>query len=174
APTVARRNAPCPANCTMLTDGPRPRRCSRYSPNVSHEIGMLPESPLVHSRIAAARPGAIGAGEKLHMPTTSVVTPWRTLDSADGQPSYTRSECEWMSMKPGATIRPRASMVRAASPERLGPTATMRSFSMATSATTAGAPLPSTTVPFLISSDHAMTVGPPGIETLTYDDTSRF
>src|SRR5262249_50088075 len=103
-------------------------------------------------------------GEKLHIPTTSVVTPWRTLDSADGQPSYTRSECEWMSMKPGATMRPCASTLRAASRERFWPTETMRSFSMATSAVIAGAPLPSTTVPFLISSDQLMTVGPPGLE----------
>src|SRR5260221_12891423 len=65
-----------------------------------------------------------------------------------------------MSMKPGDTMRPRASTVRAASPERLGPTETMRSFSMATSAATAGAPLPSTTVPFLIRSDQLMSVGP--------------
>src|SRR5262252_84463 len=61
-----------------------------------------------------------------------------------------------MSMKPGATIRPRASIVRAASPARCGPTAAMRSPSTATSAVTAGAPLPSMTAPFLISSDQAI------------------
>ena len=41
-------------------------------------------------------------------------------------------------MKPGATMRPRASMVRVASPARPGPTATMRSPSSATSAEIAG------------------------------------
>src|SRR6266540_2652096 len=59
-------------------------------------------------------------------------------------------------MKPGATMRPRASMVREATPSRPGATATMRSPSTATSAATAGAPLPLTTVPFLISSDQAI------------------
>src|SRR6185436_16871719 len=61
-----------------------------------------------------------------------------------------------MSMKPGATIRPRASITRAASPARPGPTAAIRSPSTATSAARAGAPLPSTTVPFRIRSDQAM------------------
>ena len=101
--------------------------------------GLLPMPP-IQSRTSSSRAGATGPGEKPHMPTTSVVTPCRTLDSADGQVSSTRSECEWMSMKPGATISPAASMVRAASPRRPGPTATMRSPSTATSAATAGAP----------------------------------
>src|SRR5512136_2040865 len=61
-----------------------------------------------------------------------------------------------MSMKPGATIRPLASITRAASPVRSGPTAAMRSPSSATSAARAGAPLPSTRVPFRIRSDQAM------------------
>jgi len=51
-------------------------------------------------------------------------------------------------MKPGATIRPLASITRAASPPRCGSTAAMRSPSTATSAARAGAPLPSTTMPF--------------------------
>src|SRR6185503_1872933 len=61
-----------------------------------------------------------------------------------------------MSMNPGATISPLASITRAASPARPGPTAAMRSPSTATSAARAGAPLPSTTVPFRIRSDQAM------------------
>src|SRR2546426_1311390 len=61
-----------------------------------------------------------------------------------------------MSMKPGATTSPLASMVRAAWPVRAGPTAAIRSPSSATSAATAGAPLPSTTVPFLIRTDQAI------------------
>src|SRR5688572_22555515 len=114
--------------------------------------------PPAHSCTRSARPGATGAGEKLHMPTTSVVTPWRTLDSADGHLSYTRSECEWMSMNPGVTISPLASITRSASPVSPGPTAAMRSPSTATSAARAGAPLPSTTVPFRIRSDQGMTL----------------
>src|SRR4029450_10830643 len=61
-----------------------------------------------------------------------------------------------MSMKPGVTISPLASMTRVASPLRPGPTAAMRSPSTATSAATPGAPLPSTTVPPLRRSDQAM------------------
>src|SRR5262249_50446938 len=61
-----------------------------------------------------------------------------------------------MSMKPGATMRPRASIVRAASPARSGPIAAMRSPSTATSAAIAGAPLPSTIVPCLMRSDHVI------------------
>ena len=36
--------------------------------------------------MSACCSGRTGAWEKEHMPTTSVVTPWRILDSADGQP----------------------------------------------------------------------------------------
>ena len=42
--------------------------------------------PPAQPRTASAPPGAMGAGEKEHMPTTSVVQPWRTFDSEDGQP----------------------------------------------------------------------------------------
>src|SRR6266581_4769458 len=61
-----------------------------------------------------------------------------------------------MSMKPGATISPLASMTRGASPLRPEPRAAIRSPSTATSAATPGAPLPSTTVPPLMRSDQAM------------------
>src|SRR6266436_1833921 len=61
-----------------------------------------------------------------------------------------------MSMKPGVTISPLASMTRVASPLRLEPRAAIRSPSTATSAATPGAPLPSTTVPPLMRSDQAM------------------
>src|SRR5215470_6393497 len=60
-----------------------------------------------------------------------------------------------MSMKPGATACPAASITRAASPASPGPTATIRSPSTATSARRAGAPLPSITEPFLTRSDQA-------------------
>src|SRR5262245_58271470 len=49
-------------------------------------------------------------------------------------------------MKPGATTRSVASIVRAARAEH-SPTATMRPSAIATSPGTPGAPLPSTTVP---------------------------
>src|SRR5215510_6263534 len=61
-----------------------------------------------------------------------------------------------MSMKPGATVWPAASITRAASPVRPWPTATIRSPSTATSAARAGAPLPSISEPFLTRSDQAI------------------
>ena len=57
---------------------------SRYSPKLCQATGGLFPIPPIQSRIASSRPGATGPGEKPHMPTTSVVTPWRTLDSAPG------------------------------------------------------------------------------------------
>src|SRR5438093_8627388 len=64
-----------------------------------------------------------------------------------------------MSMKPGATTLPVASITRSAGPLRLGATAAMRSRSTATSARRAGAPLPSTTEPPRRRSDHAIGSG---------------
>ncbi len=61
-----------------------------------------------------------------------------------------------MSMKPGATTSALASMTRSASPASFGATATIRSPAIATSALWRFVPDPSITVPFLISSDHAM------------------
>ena len=45
----------------------------------------------------------------------SVVTPWRTLLSAFGLIGSVKSEWVLMSMKPGATARPSASIILAAS-----------------------------------------------------------
>ncbi len=60
-----------------------------------------------------------------------------------------------MSMKPGATTWPAASITRVASPARRGPIAAIRSPSSATSAGRAGAPLPSMTEPLRMRSDQA-------------------
>ena len=60
-----------------------------------------------------------------------------------------------MSMNPGATTWPAASMTRAASPESFGATATIRSPSTATSAARAGAPEPSISDPFRTRRDQA-------------------
>ena len=56
-----------------------------------------------YSRSIAARPGNAGAAEKPQLPVTSRVTPWRIFDSARGLSGRVKSECVWMSMKPGAT-----------------------------------------------------------------------
>jgi hypothetical protein len=74
-----------------------------------------------------------GAHEKPHWPITSSVTPWQTWLSALPSASSTKSLCVWMSMKPGATTRPAASSVAAASP-RSWPIAAMRPCFTPTSA----------------------------------------
>ena len=81
------------------------------------------------------------------MPTTSVVTPWRILLSASGFRGRVKSEWVWMSMKPGTTICPEASISRCASRPSHSPTAVMRPFLIATSAHRAGVPFPSITCP---------------------------
>ena len=65
-----------------------------------------------------------GAYELPSTPMTSVVTPWRTFGSCSGCASRTRPECACMSMKPGHTTRPEASMTRAASTEETSPRST--------------------------------------------------
>ena len=73
---------------------------------------LSPES----SSMYRSRSSAVlnGACELPSMPMSSVVTPWRTLGSWRGSPSMVRPACECMSMKPGATTWPVASMARAA------------------------------------------------------------
>ena len=56
------------------------------------------------------RSGVSGAGLAPQLPTTSSVNPWCTLLSAVGRPGRTKSAWECMSMKPGATARPVASI----------------------------------------------------------------
>ena len=60
-------------------------------------------------------------------------------------------------MKPGVTSFPVASISSAASPTMVAATFTMRPFVTATSATRAGAPVPSTTVPPRISRSNIRT-----------------
>ncbi len=53
----------------------------------------------------------IGAGLKPQLPPTSVVMPWRrngSISAPWSAPGTSQSECEWMSMKPGVTVLPRA------------------------------------------------------------------
>src|SRR6202022_1794695 len=103
-----------------------------------------------------------GAGEKPQLPTTSVVTPWRIFDSARRLSQRRQSECECMSMKPGVTVRPLASMVRPAGSRARSPTAAMASPVTPTSPRRAGAPVPSMSCPPVIlrSSTGASLVAP--------------
>src|SRR5690242_6929737 len=86
----------------------------------------------------------------------SVVTPWRTLLSAFGLIGSVKSEWVLMSMKPGATASPCASIVRVAVPSRCGPIAAMRPSATARSPATPGLPLPSINRPLRIRMSYAM------------------
>ena len=72
---------------------------------------------------------------ELPSPITSSVTPWRMSLSA--APSSIRLSVDQLSMlmKPGVTVRPVASRVSRAVPGSFGATATILSFTMATSPT---------------------------------------
>src|SRR5882672_9328223 len=100
--------------------------------------------------ISSLNSGDTGAGENPQLPTTSVVTPWRILDSARRLPKSRQSECECMSMKPGATMRPEASRVCPAGSRARSPTIAMLSPVTPTSTRTAGVPVPSKTCPPVI------------------------
>src|SRR5262245_15158408 len=88
----------------------------------------------------------------------SVVTPCRTLLSAFGLIGRTKSEWVLMSMKPGVTARPSASMTLLASPGREGPMAAMRPAARAISAMVPWLPLPSMRRPRWITISQAMAV----------------
>ena len=98
-----------------------------------------------YSRSIATRSGSAGAAEKPQLPTTSRVTPCLIFDSARGLSGKVKSEWVWMSMSPGATTCPRASITRWAGRDERCSTATMRPELTLTSASIPGAPVPSIT-----------------------------
>ena len=116
----------------------------------------------------SAWPGRTGAKVMPQLPITTEVTPCQHDDDISGSQPIWASRWECRSTKPGVTVRPSASMTRPAPPASTSPTAVIRSPSTATSARRAGAPVPSTTVPSLITRSCAMrgpfvrppTVGP--------------
>jgi hypothetical protein len=89
------------------------------------------------------------------LPATTVVTPCDTLKLMSGCASSAWSSCVCASMKPGATMRPRASSERAVERPSRSPTAAMRPPAMPTSASKRGARVPSTTVPPRISRSNS-------------------
>src|SRR5579862_5303144 len=91
----------------------------------------------------------------------SVVTPWRTLLSAFGLIGRVKSECVLMSIKPGATASPAASMIFRAPSAICGPIAAMRPSAMARSAATPGLPVPSYKIPPRIRMSCIMLPPPP-------------
>ena len=88
-------------------------------------------------------------------PVISVVTPIMTLLIARGSISTYCSDCPSMSMKPGATICPRASISRLACAPLRFPIRAMRSSLMAMSALKTGLPVPSITRPLRMIRSYA-------------------
>ena len=107
----------------------------------------------------SAWPGRSGANVMPQLPMTTDVTPCQHDELMSGSQPIWASRWEWRSTNPGVTSLPSASMTSAAPDASTSPTATMRSPSIATSARTAGPPVPSTTVPPLIT--RSCPIGPP-------------
>lgn len=76
------------------------------------------------------------------LPTTQVVTPSRTLNAMSGWRTAAKSSWVWVSMNPGARVRPVASIVDDAGVS----TGAIRAPSITTSRISPGAPVPSMTV----------------------------
>ena len=95
-----------------------------------------------------------GARLTPQLPVTTVVTPWLTLHAIPGSERTARSSWVWVSMKPGETTSPLASISRAARIRSSRPTAAIRSPATATSAVRRSAPVPSIRVPPRRSSSH--------------------
>jgi hypothetical protein len=81
-PTVMSRSVLCPTCMIVLTAAGG--KLARYSANVASRIVSHGALAARYSRSISARPWRAGATEKPQLPTTSVVTPWRTLLSARG------------------------------------------------------------------------------------------
>jgi hypothetical protein len=109
-PVAMRRSVLCPTCITVFTE--HAGNVARYSAKVVAWTGIHAANPARYSRRIASRPGSTGAREKPQWPTTSVVTPWWTMLSAVGVSGSVKSECVLMSMNPGATTSPRASITR--------------------------------------------------------------
>ena len=83
------------------------RRSASGSGAWARRRGRSPRAP-------DAGPGAreTGAGEEPQWPISSLVTPCVTCPGESGNSGNVKSECEWRSMKPGATTRPPTSRTR--------------------------------------------------------------
>src|SRR4051794_30643170 len=104
----------------------------------------------INSTSSFSVPGRTGAKPTPQLPMTTVVTPCQH----DGVTSLSQhtwpSKCVWMSTKPGVTRRPSASIVRRAR-RPTAPTSVMMPSHTDTSPMNAGAPVPSTMRPFLMT-----------------------
>src|SRR4051794_15545753 len=113
------------------------------APGMSSTPSMSPINQSCLSGLAGAKPTP-------QFPITIVVTPCQQLGVSIGSHVTCPSKCVCTSTKPGVTSAPSASIFVWARPATL-PTSVMMPSVIATSAVRAGAPVPSTTVPPLIT-----------------------
>ena len=84
-------------------------------------------------------------------PVISVVMPWKILEGRCGLTRIVISDCPSMSMNPGATTMPRASIVRLAGASVSRPMAAIFPARIPISAAYHGDPVPSMTCPLRIT-----------------------
>src|SRR5207244_505819 len=144
APMTHDRSVPWPTKEHTLIAGFTSSTASAYSPN-DDQVRWTMRRESARSSSASAIP-LTGADDPPQLPHTTSVTPMCNALSSASLTNIASSECEWMSMNPGAMTRSFASMTRAPSFARSAPTAAMRPRSIATSARRPGAPVPSITV----------------------------
>ncbi len=148
APMTTIRTVACGTRYAALIATPRSKR-SRYSETERQpqsKPGGSPFHPASATRSCSRTSSVTGANESPSWPITSQVTPWCTFISCAGFARSWMSECVCMSVKPGVTKSPCASIVRAAG-SSVRPTATIRPPRTPTSASNHGFPAPSITRP---------------------------
>jgi len=104
-----------------------------------------------YSTLSALTMASLSGAADPPSPVISVVMPWKIFDGSVGSTSTVSSDCPSMSMKPGATIFPCASIVCFAGAPARRPIAAIRPSRMATSAAYQGEPVPSITRPLAIT-----------------------
>ena len=147
------RIAPMSSGDAAAAPGPMTNERIEPIPARNARLIDVPASSTASKNSAAERNFSLGNGDEPQLPRTSVVTPSCTLLSAVGRSMIPAPPCECTSMKPGEATAPLASITCSASMSSPVATAAMRSPSMAMSAFVGGAPVPSTTRAFFMSSD---------------------
>ncbi len=146
-----RRTVPCPTWKAPLMLQPWRTNRSMYPARVVQSTSRPYSSSTLLFTPSRATPFRGPLPLDPHWQTNSVVTPWCTIESAVGFAMNASSEWLCMSMKPGETTSPFASITASASEagSRVFISAILPA-STATSALYQGAPVPSTTKPFFI------------------------
>ena len=159
-PITDRRRVPWPTSWITLSAVPLASNALRYSPTDRQRKSMPAGTWSANPRRSSRNSSDTGAGEKPQLPTTSVVTPCRTFDSARRFSQSRQSEWECMSMKPGARTLPDACRLFPAGSRDRSPIATILSSRMPTSVRDPERPVPSmTSAPSILRSNTGQTAG---------------